>query len=162
MIEARVIRPKGKVFNAPAMRRVVENGLSAAARGARVDFNVTTRTWSTRPEFVIEKVKDGRAIFTKSEIYGYVNDGTPAHQIRPKNGKVLVFGGPGFKAKTSPGVIGSKAGRKGKGTIITPKPVQHPGTQARNFAKTIAAKWQTQLPKILQAQISRVPKEKKG
>lgn len=160
MVEVKVIKPKGKVFNAPAMRRVVENGLSAAARGARVDFNVTTKTWSTRPEFVIEKIKDGRKVYTKSEIYGYVNDGTRPHTIAPRNGKALVFGGPGFKAKTSPGVIGSKKGARGKGTIITPKPVQHPGTQARNFSKTIAAKWQEQLPKIMQAQISRVVKAK--
>lgn len=158
MVEVRVIKPKGKVFNAPAMRRVVENALAAAARGARVDFNVTTKTWETRPDFVIEKVKDGRAVYTTNTIYKFVNDGTKPHTIAPRNGKALVFPGPGFKPKTTPGVIGSKKGARGKGQIITPKPVQHPGTAPRGFREAIAKKWRAQLPKVIQAQISKVVK----
>lgn len=160
MVEVRVVKPKGLVFNTPRMRRAVENALSAAARGARVDFNVTTQTWGERPEFAIDKVKDGRAVYTTDPKYKFVNDGTKPHTIAPRNGKVLIFGGPGFKAKTTPGVIGSKAGKKGKGQIITPKPVQHPGTQARGFREAIAKKWRAQMPKVIQAQISKVPKAK--
>lgn len=158
MIKATFIKPKGKVFPRQAIERALENGLSAAARGARVDFNVTTRTWTHRPEFNIDKSPGKRKVYTDDTVYKFVSGGTKPHDIRPKNGKVLVFGGPGFKAKTSPGVIGSKKGKKGSGTIITPKVVKHPGTVARNFDKAVQKKWREQLPRIIQNAINKAVK----
>src|SRR5688500_1739551 len=117
MIQATIIKPKGKIFPRQAIERSIENGLSAAARGAKVDFNVTTRTWTHRPEFSIEKSPGRRKVYTDDLIYKFVSKGTKAHDIAPKTPKGLYFVGPGFKPKTSPGVIGSKAGKKGSGIV---------------------------------------------
>ena len=152
-----VIKPKGNVFDVRRYQQQIENGLSVAAKGAKVDFDTTTQTWKHRPTFTIESEPGKRIIATDDTIYGYVDEGTKPHIIAPKNGKVLVFG-IGGKAKTAPRVIGSKAGSKGGAQVITPKPVHHPGTEAREFAKTIRQKWDEELPKIMQRYVGEAAK----
>jgi len=58
--------------------------------------------------------------------------------IRPVVSKRLVFPNK-YKAKTSPGVIGSTSGGK-SGTIVTATSVRHPGFQARKFVDAIKKK----------------------
>lgn len=143
--------PKGLVFNAVALARAIENGLEGAAKDVKVDLAVTTQAWQTKPVFAIERKVAERIVSTNDEIYGFVNDGTPAHIIVPRGKKVLAFGA-GGSPKTAPRVIGSRSGSRG-GTIVHTRVVHHPGTEPREFDETIGKKWDRQLPVTLQRAI---------
>lgn len=147
----KVIIPR-KLLNTPGLVRAIENALTGAAKNVKVDFDTTTQTWRTRPEFTIDREPGKRTVSTDDEIYGYVNDGTRPHIIAPKNGKVLAFGVPS-SPKTAVRVIGSSKGSRGSTIVRTPKPVQHPGSDAREFDVTIKDKWDDKLAGILQRAI---------
>lgn len=120
----------------------ISKALDRLTANILADFAKTVKTWSNKPDFVVEDSRRGgnfrRAIYTTSAIYGYVNDGTRAHLIRPKNGKALSFQS-GYRAKTRVGLIGSNSGGA-SGAYVQAKAVRHPGTDARNFTRVIAAK----------------------
>lgn len=150
MIKMTPITPK-RVLSARQLARVVENQLNMSALAVKVDYEVTSQTWKHQPSFTITSSPGERIIGTSDEIYGYVDDGTRPHVIRPRRAKRLRFS-PGGRAKTSPGQIRSGAGRKGSGVVFA-KQVNHPGTKARNFSKAIAEKWRKLLPQQLQRAI---------
>jgi hypothetical protein len=93
--------------------------------------------------FRISTISEGKEISTDDEIYGYVEEGTRAHDITPKRAKRLRFA-TGGSPKTAPNVIGSTGGRRGSAVVFARR-VRHPGSKARNFSKTIADKHQKQL-----------------
>lgn len=149
MIKLNPIIPRDALFDVASARRAVENALDGAAKGALVDYRVTTQTWEHKPDFTIEApTENERIVGTDDPIYGYVDAGTKPHVIVPKRAKVLVFG-PGARAKTRPRVIGSTGGSKGGAPVVAHR-VNHPGTEAREFSETIADKWGEQLPILLQ------------
>jgi len=109
------------------------------------EFEITTIGWKTDVDFA-ELVLLGPdsidiLVDTTNEIYGYVNSGTRPHVIAAKKGKRLAFrwGGPGsYSAKTASGKqVHNPAGGKSSGSMIFPQAVNHPGTKARDFDKTI-------------------------
>jgi len=140
-IKARVIKPKK--LNEAAMRRELGNELTAIAKEVNTDFDKTTKTWKHKPVWV-QTVKTGDrkaefAVLTDDEIYGYVDRGTKPHIIRPKRASRLAFG-VGGSPKTTPRVIGSTGGSRGAAMVYS-LGVQHPGTKAREFEKTLATTW---------------------
>lgn len=147
-MKIKAIIPRDLLLDPKKLIRGIENGLTASAKAALVDFSVTTQTWTNRPDFTIDEQPGQRTISTDDEIYGYVNDGTRPHIIEAKNAKALAFGVP-HAAKTAPRVIGSTAGRRGN-TIVKVKRVNHPGTDAREFDQEIADKWEDKLPVTVQ------------
>ena len=125
--------------------------MEAAAKAVKVDFGVVTQTWQHKPAFTIERPSDAvRIVSTDDEVFGYVDEGTKPHVI-VAHGKTLAFPS-GHQAKTRPKVIGSTKGGRGGATVFTPR-VNHPGTTARDFTETIAAKWDEQLAVIVQRAI---------
>ena len=103
-------------------------------------FNGTTNGWSRPPKFY----QGGHnwtsevsvKVYTVSEIYGYVNSGTPAHRISARRYGTLRFQ-PGYRAATRPGsMMSSKPSRFGN--YITPLSVNHPGIEAREFDVQVA------------------------
>lgn len=150
-MKIKIIIPRGLLLDPARLVRGLENGLTAAAKATKVDFDVTTQTWKNRPSFAIDEQPGERVISTDDEIYGYVNDGTRPHIIRARNAKVLAFGTPS-SPKTAPRVIGSTSGGRGS-TVVKVRQVQHPGTDAREFDATIADKWEEKLPEIVQRAI---------
>jgi len=151
VIRMRPILAKGTGIDTRKLQRAIDNGLDAAARGALVDFHVTTQTWKHQPEFRIESSPGRRLIYTDDEIYGWVDAGTRPHIIRPKGNKPLAFRYP-FKAKTVPRQIRSRKGSYGKNWARA-KWVLHPGTFAREFTDVIHLKWAKELPRTLQRAI---------
>lgn len=144
--------PKGHL-DAKQILRAVENTLDDMATNAKIDFDVTTRTWSNRPEFTIEKPEYlVRIVGTTSEVYGYVDWGTKPHPIVAKNPSGLLTFQTGYKAKTGIKVIGSKSGGK-YGPIRRTPAVQHPGTDSREFSLEIAKKWAKLSTRIFQRAI---------
>jgi len=152
MGKSKVIAPKGLLIDVKAQKRAIGNALTGAAKGAKADFGVTTRTWDHHPEFRISTPSEFvREVSTDDEIYSMLNEGTKAHDIRPKRARFLVFQTP-FRSKTVPNDIRSRKGSK-VGTTVRAKVVRHPGTAARNWTKVIKAKWDKQLPVLLQRAI---------
>lgn len=152
MAKSKLIAPKGLLIDIKAQRRAIDNALTGAAKGARVDFNTTTRTWDDRPEFAITTPEPFvREVSTDDPIYSMLNVGTKPHDIEAKNAPFLQFTYP-FRSKTVPNDIRSRKGSKGK-RWARKRRVKHPGTKARNWTKVIKAKWDRQLPIILQRAI---------
>lgn len=148
----KLILPKKLIADPAKMARALTNALNGVAKDIQLDFAVTTQTWKHKPSFPISSPSGyRRVISTDDEVYGYVNDGTRAHIIRPKAGGVLVFRGP-FRAKTLPNQIASGPGSVGSAETFA-RGVQHPGTKPRNFDTAIQAKWDRQFQGIMQRAI---------
>lgn len=149
-VKAQVFVPK--FITAPKLKRAVENAMEGAARGVRVDMQVTSDTWRNKPAFGIDRPSwNARNVFTTDFVYGLVDAGTRPHVIVARNAGVLRFGVPSTP-KTRPRVIGSGAGARGN-TIVYAHKVQHPGTAPREFSQAISEKWRRILPDTLQRAI---------
>src|SRR5574342_267089 len=113
-----VLKSNAKEFSerfrklARELPEVAEDALLALAQEAKAEFEITTFTWSNKPDFEIEPSGTGFTIRTDDEIYGYVDQGTRAHTIVPRRAPRLHFFTP-YQAKTSPGRIGSGNARYG-------------------------------------------------
>jgi len=103
-------------------------------------FNQTVEGWSDKPAFH----QSGHSwlseisvrVWTDSERYGWVNNGTPAHVITPRRGGMLRFR-PGYVAGTRPRVLSSRKPSR-FGDYISASRVNHPGITARDFDVEIA------------------------
>ena len=145
----KLIIPKKLIADPQKLARSLTNALNGVAKDIQVDFKTTTQNWQHAVAFPIESPATyRRTISTDDPIYGFVNDGTRPHRIAPKGGGVLAFNTP-FRAKTVPGQIMSGPGGSGS-TQAFARGVNHPGTKARNFDKTIHDKWEKEFPVIMQ------------
>lgn len=140
-------------FHIAKQVKAIENALTGTASAIRVDHKVTVQTFTHKPTFVIDSRPYERDIYTTDPIYKYLNDGTPPHIIRPRNKPALAFQS-GHKRKTMPNVIASRPGGKFGPTVFTKKEIKHPGTQATNFTRVIAKKWNREAPRNLQRAIA--------
>lgn len=134
--------PKDLLPDANKLERILENALTMTAKAVKVDFDTTTKTWTTRPEFQIARGKFLRKVFTEDANYGFVNDGTTVR---------YALMSPDFKAKTRPGFIGSGAGAGD--LIIVNRNNPRPGIKARQFDKMISEKWEKEFPIQIQRAI---------
>ena len=104
------------------------------------DFQDTVKTWNNQPVFTRTVSSSTNKIvgevYTSNKIYGYVNNGTKAHFIAPKNVRALRFRSR-YTAKTSPGRIFAKNGGA-SGNFVFSKGHMVKGIQARKFDKQIA------------------------
>lgn len=148
----RVIIPKQLATDAGRQARAVASALDATAKGTLADFEMTTATWGHKPPFAVTAPDPAeRIVGTDDERYGWINNGTKAHTIRPRRTKRLRFPS-SFRPKTRPGTIRSGRGFRG-GPIAWARSVRHPGIKARGFDTAIAKKWQRQLPVLMQRAI---------
>lgn len=149
--EIKPARFKDEAFTA-AMQAVAKE----VGREMVLDFRETTRTWKHKPKFELLTAVNPNVevlVGTDDEIYGYVNDGTRPHTIRPKRAKALAFkwGGKGsYMPKTKPKVIGSTPGGPRGPQVAFPE-VHHPGTEARNFDDEIEKKWRPKFRRLCEA-----------
>lgn len=122
---------------------------------AQMLFEKTTATWTHQPTFTNQRTRQGYTVGTDDRIYGFVDRGTRAHEIRPRRtGGILRFTGP-YHAKTKPNVIASYRGGRGR-VAVWARRVQHPGTEPRNFSKIIRERVQRQAPNKLRAALRAV------
>jgi hypothetical protein len=158
-IRATVIRPKN--LNEKAMRAALLDGLKDVAKDVDADFAKTYATWKRKPEFTTEvEMRDRGGKFTVStdnEIYRYMDEGTKPHIIRPKKAQKLFFR-TGYRAKTTPRVIGSGSGGA-NGPDVFANVVHHPGTKAREFAETLKEKYQRTFGKSMQRSLNQAAKK---
>jgi len=131
---------KPKKLKIDKIRMEILNALRAEGRDVTKEYEKTTASWRVKPKFetMIGLTRaEGASVFvgTDDEIYGYVDQGTRPHVIRPRRARFLRFR-TGYKAKTSPRKIGSGPGGA-SGPVRFAKIVHHPGTQPREFSPTI-------------------------
>ena len=142
-----------------ALRLELLNELRAVGVEIKQDFEKTTATWDRKVAFETQISLSGGAqveVSTSDEIYGYVDQGTRPHVIRPKRAKALRFQS-GYVAKTTPGVIGSSAGGPFGDTVFS-RGVNHPGNAPRNFSKGITELWQMKFKRKMQQAMSSAAK----
>ena len=131
------IRPKR--LKVESFAKEIKAALKDEGRDVVKEYEKTVATWKKKPKFEsIVDVSGGEAAVltgTDSEIYGYVDEGTRPHIIRPVRASRLRFKS-GYKAKTQPRKIGSQAGGAFGDTVYAMQ-VRHPGSKAREFSPTI-------------------------
>lgn len=148
--------PTGKEY-AKAVDRAFDKATNAALR----DYKATTKTWNHKVDFTVtvRQVGDDKqaVIGTDDEIYGYVNDGTEAHIIRPRVSPYLrfAFGG---SPKTRAGVIGSRRGSPGE-NWRNASFVLHPGSAPRKFSESIAKRRQKTVEQETSQNIAKVARK---
>jgi hypothetical protein len=137
--------------------KVMQASALKAIKAAKRDYESTTHTWNHKPKFVIVEQETAvdylAATGTNDKIYGYVDDGTRAHVIRPKRSKYLRFLS-GYRAKTRVGIIGSQEG----GAFGDPRfatEVNHPGFPGRKFTQTIRSRRQKTLEQDISHEIAK-------
>lgn len=148
IVKIEPIFSKKGVFDTKKWKKAIENAGNMSSKAVKVDFMVTTATWTHQPNFEITRPNDSTwQVSTDDKIYGYVDSGTPRHPISAKNAPSLAFFKDGFRPKTRPGWIGSNKGSVANKNLRRPKTVMHPGTTAREFAKAIKKKWDEEWPR---------------
>ena len=131
-----------KNLNVHNVYGALQRELESYAKDVKLDFDATTATWDHKVKFetdvlVLPDIVSVK-VWTEDEIYGYVDQGTKPHVIKPKNKPRLAFM-VGGTPKTSPGVDTAGPGLPGTDLVVLPvgMAVHHPGTKARNFTKEI-------------------------
>ena len=124
------------------MTAVLQAHSFKAGEGMYKDFQETVKSWKHKVVFKKALISfTSIEITTTDEIYGYVDQGTKPHVIRPKRpGGMLAFAS-AFSPKTKPRVLSSGAGHVGPVDTFRQE-VQHPGTEAREFVDAIFEKWE--------------------
>lgn len=154
MFKITAILPTESLLDVEGFTKAINDALDTAALWVQSDFNQTVATWqNNKPEFPISTPFEfARDIQTENEVYGWVNNGTPQHEITPRTSKTLRFQRP-FAPKTQKNVIGSYAGNRGD-TVVHAKRVTQ-GILGREFDSTIQREWdeEERLAKIIQASL---------
>jgi hypothetical protein len=153
------ILPKvAKLIDQARLQRELRDALDHTGNIIKDDFEKTVKTWEHKPPFRKEGPRlTGSGlevtVSTNQEVYTYVTRGTRPHLIRPRRARKLRFQ-TGFKAKTRPRIISSRAGGA-SGPIAFARAVQHPGTQARDFDIEIARRRQKNHENLIRLAIRR-------
>lgn len=157
----RTVRSRRRFLTAgQTVRRYLESALEAEVKPGLVKrFEIVVMNWDTAVQFSARKSITLNLIAVYifptagKDVWGYVTGGTRAHSITARRGKTLAFmwGGPGsYKPKTKPpGKIGGPGTVMG-GTMHFPVSVWHPGTEGREFEKTITEEFQPEFRRIME------------
>ena len=142
-IQIKAIKPPR--INPQAYQDVMLKELGYQADQVMRLYILVTRTWKHRPKFRVDFQFDDRpvsagggagyAVTTDDPIFHYVDQGTRPHTIRARRGGLHAFQSK-FSPKTRRRVLGSRQGSR-SGSLVRPKEVRHPGTQAREFTQEI-------------------------
>lgn len=122
---------KAKAPNVAAARFVLLNEMRKVGGDIKDDFEAVTSSWKHKPTFDLKNSLAGGqpsvTVSTTDKIFGYVDEGTKPHIIRPKRAKILHFSVGGAEVFTSI--------------------VHHPGTKAQKHSERIARKWRGEFGK---------------
>lgn len=144
MIQVEVFAPTS-LFDDEKFRSELKQLMNGdAKRSLNRLFKKTTEGWKSQPNFgsnFSEKATSFELIVsTKDKIYNLVDAGAEPHTIVPRRPRGKLRFQTGYSAATSPRTISSKPFVR-SGEFIFARTVQHPGFEAREFAKTIAEEY---------------------
>ena len=148
-------------------RKALEDALDSQVKPALIkSHNLVVAGWKNKPEFrtrkYIKAESIGMTVFPSgpnAEIYTYVDQGTRPHLIVAKNAPFLSFK-TGYQSKTlaKPARIVSGGGTA-TGPRVYAKVVHHPGSDAREFSKTIAEDIKPDFRRIIEKTFRQVSKQ---
>lgn len=142
-LELKVIKPK-KVWNPAKMQRDIESAYKEVAEGARADLQSTTATWTHSVKFSVIRVGTSWYVTGGSRLYELISEtGAKPHTIEPRGAYMLKFQAI-YRAKTSPGRLGSSGGGR-SGPVVKARKVRHPGFRPRKFIEAARKKWEPRL-----------------
>lgn len=159
----KAIKPPRNAINSIAYEAALRRALNVTAETVIKDFQAVTRTWKHKVQFLSNRSTTSGprgslflTVFARdpSGIFHFVNKGTRAHIIRPKNGKMLRFHVP-FAPKSLPLSLGARSGNRGD-TAVFRDVVRHPGIKARRFDVVIARKNQQTLARAVDAEFRKL------
>lgn len=157
----RPIIPRHPLYQTDKMYDAIRKAVHDTGMNIKKAFENTTSTWETDVKFTMRSTFTGTEakieVSTDNKIYGYVNEGTPAHIIRPRRARMLAFQ-TGYRAKTRPRSIASGPGGA-SGPMAYANVVHHPGTKAREFTKYVSVRYLDVLPVVIQQAITKAAKE---
>ncbi len=134
MYKLTAIAPKGRTLAQQAQASI--KALDAVAAETRSAFGSVVSGWQHAVRFEISgSGPEERVIATDDDVFGYQNDGTKPHEIRPRRKSILRF----------------QAG----GATVWARRVRHPGTKAQLWTVTIGARMQRRLQQRIQQELSR-------
>lgn len=113
------------------------------------DYQAIVATWETEVRFQKYTYVNPNdiivAVFTDSQTFGWVNDGTAAHAIAPRRAPAIAYP-QNFTPKTRPRTLTSRPGGKSGPYKRWPTgvAVNHPGIEARHFDKAVTEKYETE------------------
>jgi hypothetical protein len=141
-IKFKVTVPKD-LLNLHIDRRVteIESTITDTLKLSKIQYEHTTSTWAHKPKFTISHFRRtgnsiSRDIYTKDEVYGYLDDGTRGHMVRPRRARRLRFQ-PNYTTKTQRWWLGSRIGGS-YGPFAYSRGHYVRGIQAREYTKIIA------------------------
>ena len=159
----KVTPARRELLNIANLRSELREAMEELQDGVQADFESTVSTWSTQVGFAT-RLSVGNDITMRvtpsgdgAEIWGYVNEGTRAHVIRPRTARALSFRS-GYRAKTRPGRIRASSGGPSGSSVFTQQGY-HPGTEARDFTGAIADKWKPEFKRIGENAMRRVARQ---
>ena len=131
---------KPKKLKVKEYRLEILNALRKEGTAIKKEYKKTTKTWRRQPEFEVLiglTGKDASVLVGKSSrIYGYVDKGTRDHYV-PRSGVATMAFRPGYRAKTTPGKIGSGSGGASGTRIVRRGRWMVRGIKARGFSPAI-------------------------
>lgn len=163
MFKIKGVKPPRKAIDPIAYEQAIVAAQRAAAETVKKDFEGIWSTWKHKPQVLTILTRQGGSrgainltVFVRDPkgIFHFVNKGTRAHIIRPKNGNVLVFRVP-FVPKSLPLSLRAGPGKRGNNAIFA-SVVRHPGIKARRFDIIISRKNATTLKKAIDAEFRKI------
>jgi hypothetical protein len=148
-------------------RKELEQAMDREVKPALVkSHNLVVADWKNKPVFKARKFINAERIMVTvfptgpaAEIYGYVDQGTESHLIAAKNVPLLSFR-TGYKSKTLARPARTvSGGGVSTGPRVFAKVVHHPGSEAREFSKTIAEDIEPDFKRIIDNTFKRVSKQ---
>lgn len=162
-ITVKVTTPTRKFGNKKWLDEIARTQRQTSVPRLRKLFQQTVFGWSKKPGFGWrqERLNDEMSITMyptgqHAEIWNLVNEGSPAHEIRPRKG-ILRFR-PGYRSATRPGQLMSRRAYR-SGPFVGARTVNHPGFEARKFTELIAEEYHNPYINDMQDAINRVARQ---
>lgn len=146
------------------MPEIADRALRGTANEIVKNLEKTTETWEDKPKFVVKKIKQGIEVYTTNEIWNWLDEGTPAHDIVPKSRRgrkrramalSFLWAGPGsYRGKTSPGTFQSGyAYTDGRASFVLAERVHHPGIEPRKWSEILRKEYENDPVERMEAEI---------
>lgn len=142
-IVIRVLPIKAEVFDVEKVRKGLEAALVKSGKRMTERFNRTVQEWKAPAKmgYEVEMGDHGAIVWsgptTEIENWARLDDGSPPHDIVPKNGPYLIFPfqgvGRSYASSTKPRIFGSMRWAK-FGPITRFTHVSHPGHEPRGWS----------------------------
>lgn len=126
----------------------LKRSMQVLANAVKADFEATVSSWEERAEFITDVTEEGgnlvTRIYTDSDRWRMLNEGTSPRVIMPSAGGVIAFR-PEFTPKTTPRVFGSSGGSRGGEMVFVRSVRNNPGITPREWTLAALDKYSPQI-----------------